>query len=296
MRGCGRVSERGRGGREQGREEGRAKCNNSRRVDSKVGSRSQSEVLTVWCYIQTKTHTDTEKGTYIHIYNHTNTHSLFPSDSHPHILDCKNFWTAQMYCIQMHFQRVALKLAALSPRLTLTHSLSLLLKVLGQNSQVLLFNSNFFYISHTQKGSHKKVNVQKFSTKPKVMLGIIRNWIRLRYRGWFPPPPSISLFLLLLACKCSFHFPSVTHTACQQYRSILLPSSLWSCNCRQANCQSDCNCSWSRQLWLWLDSVCVSKEVEGVCRTPWQQFESQIEVEVEVRRNKAFYGWKKWEC
>lgn len=75
----------------------------------------------------------------------------------------------------MHFQRVALKLAALSPRLTLTHSLSLLLEVLGQNSQVLLFNSNFFYISHTRKGSHKKVNVQKFSTKPKVMLGIIRN-------------------------------------------------------------------------------------------------------------------------
>lgn len=120
-----------------------------------------------------------------------------------------------MYCIQMHFQRVALKLAALSLCLTLSHSLSLSLEVLGQNSQVLLFNSNFFYSSHTQKGSHKKVNVQKFSTKPKVMLGIIRNWIRLRYRGC-PPPPS--LCFLLLPCKCSFHFPSVTHTACQQYR------------------------------------------------------------------------------
>lgn len=217
-------------------------------------------------YRQRHTQTQTKAHTHTHTITHTDT--LFPSRSHPHTLDCKNFWTAQMYCIQMHFQRVALKLAALSPRLTLTHSLSLLLEVLGQNSQVLLFNSNFFYISHTRKGSHKKVNVQKFSTKPKVMLGIIRNWIRLRYRGWFPPPPSISLFLLLLACKCSFHFPSVTPQHVSHIEASCFPSPLeLQLQPGQLSVRLQLQLKSSTLTLAW-QHVCVCKEVEGVCRTP----------------------------
>lgn len=191
-----------------------------------------------------------------------------------------------MYCIQMHFQRVALKLAALSPRLTLTHSLSLLLEVLGQNSQVLLFNSNFFYISHTRKGSHKKVNVQKFSTKPKVMLGIIRNWIRLRYRGWFHPPCSPFPFFYSHANAVSIlpvsHTQDVSHIGASCFPSPLelqLQPGQLSVSLQLQLKSSALTLAWQH--------VCVCKEVEGVCPTHWQQFESQIEVEVGVRRNKG---------
>lgn len=111
----------------------------------------------------------------------------------------------------MHFQRVALKLAALSPRRTLTHSLSLLLEVLGQNSQVLLFNSNFFYISHTRKGSHtKKSTCKSLAQSPKLCSALLE--IELDCVTGVVPSPPPSLFPFFYWHANAVSILSVSHT------------------------------------------------------------------------------------
>lgn len=138
-----------------------------------MGNRSQSEVLTVCCYIQTYS------GTYIQWYINTVAHTYSGTHTNTQTLSLSLSLTYTRLQKLLDSSNVlytnALSTSRTKTRSTLSPSHSLSLEVLGQNSQVLLFNSNFFYISHTQKASHKKVNVQKFSTKPKVMLGIIRN-------------------------------------------------------------------------------------------------------------------------
>lgn len=159
---------------------------------------------------------------------HILTHRLSLFHSHSHTLDCKNFWTAQMYCIQMHFQLVALKLEALSPRLTLSRSKSL------AKIAKFCFSIRTSSTSHTLKKLRtKKSTCKSLAQSPKLCSALLEIELDCVTGGSLP-----SLFLPLLPCKCSFHFPSVTHSmsAISAWRVFLTP---WSCNCRQANCQSD---------------------------------------------------------
>lgn len=100
------------------------------------------------------------------------------------MLSCKNFWTAQMYCIQMHFQRLQRNKTERHSHSAPPPSRSLSLRSLVQNSQVFAFQFELLLTKAQQKRIEKKNSSRGkvLGTKQsiaKVMPGIIRNWIRL---------------------------------------------------------------------------------------------------------------------
>lgn len=108
-----------------------------------------------------------------------------------------------MYCIQMHFQLVALKLEALSPRLTLSRSKSL------AKIAKFCFSIRTSSTSHTLKKLRtKKSTCKSLAQSPKLCSALLEIELDCVTGGSLP-----SLFLPLLVSIFL-----VSHTACQQYR------------------------------------------------------------------------------
>lgn len=189
---------------------------------------------------------------HLHTVAHILTHRLSPSLSLFHSLSLTHTRLQKLLDSSNVLYTNALSTSRTKTRstLSLSHSLS--------RSKSLAKIAKFCFSIRTSSTSHtlKKVRTKKSTCKslaqsPKLCSALLEIELDCVTGGSFPSP-----FLPLLPCKCSFHFPRVTHSMSAISAWRIFPP-LWSCNCRQANCQSDCNCSWSHQLWLWVDSVCV---------------------------------------
>lgn len=175
---------------------------------------------------------------HLHTVAHILTHRLSPSLSLFHSLSLTHTRLQKLLDSSNVLYTNALSTSRTKTRstLSLSHSLS--------RSKSLAKIAKFCFSIRTSSTSHtlKKVCTKKSTCKslaqsPKLCSALLEIELDCVTGGYFPSP-----FLPLLPCKCSFHFPRVKHSMSAISAWRIFPP-LWSCNCRQANCQSDCSCS-----------------------------------------------------